>query len=256
MSKKPNDSLNYAIAGFLLLSGIAVLYKFYTLTSYRQGETGIGIPLPKVIRDSGLLEKNQVVEPKLENAPKKVRNMPKNYEPLKMTHDKKRRRMTLVTKRRFTTVSRIKANFPEDMDFVPIDIEDGMASIYGYNQHTGTGLTAVAREGTTTTQEVKQYIKEFPQALPNLNGKKIKSIGITRKDSKAKRIEGVDSIELTQGELSSGERIAFAVVNRKDEKGSYIFVYSGPKSQIDNNEGYLDEIYRTLRVLPADKKKQ
>ena len=115
-------------------------------------------------------------------------------------------------------------------------------------------MTAFARPALTNFKEVEKYLKEDINTIPNLNGKKIVSLGKPQSIPEAKNRKGIGDIQVAKAKLAKGETAHLAIVNRKDGKGSYIFVYTAPGGKLENNDGYVEQIFNTLRALPQDKK--
>ena len=168
-----------------------------------------------------------------------------------MAFRRKAKLQSNLVQRRFHQQAFIQIDWPESMDYIEVDIEDDMKSIYGYNHFTGEELTAFARPALTTMAEVKLYLRNYADLVPNLEGRKISQLSTPR------GVKGVDAnphignIQWMKGRLDGDKPVYFAIVNRQDNKGSYIFVFSG--SSLESNDGYVEKIYESIEDHPHRK---
>lgn len=252
MSKNTVDMALYILLGLLLLAGMVLVYKFYTLKQDRQAEIA-ATQLPRY----------QPQQPTTFKAPRKKRiKQPKSFKdnikplvvekvqgPKAPTLEEKQQILSKVTQRRFSKVAHLKIKLPESLKYVQTDIEDDMASIYGYNHVTKEELTALARPSLTSTEEIQQYLKYDKDAIPNLNGHEVTNLSKPQNVPGSAR-RGFSGVQVMNATMDNGHIAHVAVANRSDKKGSYIFVFTAPAGTIENNDGYVEKIYRSIKAMP------
>ena len=238
----PHDTLEkilYGIFALMLCLGVVLLYKFYTLKSEGQGDIApiamgqLVKKVPKVWNSSN--------QPNIKR-PISARQAKTDPTP-KMGIKQKAEIKSNISKRRFAKQTFLKVPLPGHLKYIDVEIEEGVKSIYGYNYHSKEGLTAAARRGPLTMDQVKQYLKEDKDAIPNLNGKKLSNISEVKRIPAAGRKKGIESIEIISADTDKGQKAHVALINRKDKKGSYVFVYTGPPGRVGNNDGYIDQLF-------------
>ncbi len=237
----------------MLCAGAVLLYKFYTLEPAEQGDIA---PIAK-----GRLVKPEQrrYRPNTENQKPRLLSARarKKIDAPKVSIKKQIEIKSQISKRRFNKQTFLKVPLPGHLNYIDVDIEDGVKTIYGYNSHSKEALTAAARPGPTTIEEVRQYMKEESDAIPNLNGKKLSNFSEPQSIPGASRKKGISQIDVMSADTDDGQKVHFALVNRKDKKGSYVFVYTAPPGRLDSNDGYLDKIFSQIEAMdPPQKSKK
>lgn len=249
MSKKSIDNILYVLFGLLLLLGVFLIYKFYTLKERKQAEfyrnnPPIARPLPTAIAPGKRpqIQRKTTFRPKIKQTKTHFKQTKKRIEA-----------QSKVAKNRFESLAHINLKWPQDLNYLEIDLDDNMLVVYGYNHESNTGLTAAARPKTTSMEEVMLYLKTEKDDIPNLDGRKIQNYSNPVNIPFANMKPGIESIEVMQADLDDGSKANFGIINRKDKKGSYIFVYTAPQSQLEN-DGYFDAIFDSMQVLEESTK--
>lgn len=153
-------------------------------------------------------------------------------------------------KNNFTSESHLAVPYPNDLNYRPLDIEDGVAAIHGYNTQTQVNLSLMAKAGTYGPTELQGFLEEYGSAIPGFKSAIIDNISESSADRPpAQSGSGLKPPYLWSMQLGSNT-LTVALVQREDGQGTYLAVLSGPTSYIDNNEDKYDAIYNQIKANP------
>jgi hypothetical protein len=141
----------------------------------------------------------------------------------------------------------LKMPFISGMQFIPYDFEEGVAALYGRDPQLDIDLSIFARKGVLTPEEVLAYFKQHSSSLPGLSKVSEFSVG------EASTLDppegsGLAPLKVWQVELP-GRSLRLALANRKDGKGSYVFLANAQSGVIDSGEEHFAKYYEKLRAV-------
>ncbi|MCB0377399.1 MAG: hypothetical protein KDD33_02815 [Bdellovibrionales bacterium] len=166
-----------------------------------------------------------------------------------------RKEKSEAAKKTFQQMGYFEGKFPTNLQFIPSEFDDEVAAVYGYDDKSGLGLTAVAAPGQISKEQVVPYIKQNMQWIENTKENPIKQIGQPQTLPPPPEGSGITAGTMWSGTLANGDDVHVVMLDRADKKGSYFFMYSGPKENFYDNEGYFDELYQNFKALPAPQDK-
>tara|TARA_B110001454_G_scaffold219179_1_gene250852 strand:+ start:144758 stop:145495 length:738 start_codon:yes stop_codon:yes gene_type:complete len=134
-------------------------------------------------------------------------------------------------------------------NFLPKDLDDGMAGIVGRAGTPKEFVAIVARRGETSEKEIREFLpelsKQFPEISPEMvSSQVIRSPMPTEKDSNLK--EGMWMV-LRHKDL----QLYIFRANRIDGKGSYMIVSQGNTIANPALVQDLQDTIRSLKAVPA-----
>lgn len=253
VEKDPPNNLYFAVI-LLFIGGALLIFNFYTSKLSKQGEIPTNVAGQGDVRTDSLPESASDKADDTKKVPTKFKLTTKGQRKKLFTTEKRLRELSKIAKRRFKKTARVSLSWPQDLSYTEVDGEDGVKTIHGYNPQTGVSLDALARPRPTDLSEIKKYVTQNDLYIPGLNGQKVRGLHKVNGLEEIPKKPGIGSIELLQGSTKSGDKVVFALINREDKKGSYLFVYTGPQKQFDQNDGYFEKLYQDLKVLPINTK--
>lgn len=147
----------------------------------------------------------------------------------------------------FEQNARMSVRLPEDLNFVPLDLEESMASIYGSNPHTNIAMAVVAAPMDATPSQAAQYVAENLGTFPNTRGHSIRNWSAPQNLSVSPQ-SGLKSATLLSTQMENGEALHLVLLNRSDGKGTYFFLASGKGGYFSDNEDRFDEALRSFKA--------
>lgn len=153
-------------------------------------------------------------------------------------------------KNNFTSESHLSVPYPNDLDYRPLDIEDGVAAIHGYNTNLQVNVSLMAKAGTYGPSELQGFLEEYGSAIPGFKSSIVENIS----ENSAERPPSQSGSGLNSPyvwSLQTGSNtLTVALVQREDGQGTYLAILSGPTAYFDNNEDKYDAIYSQIKAKP------
>lgn len=157
---------------------------------------------------------------------------------------------SLLAQQAFENTSHVDIAFPEELTYMNLDLDDGIAGIQGFNTQLQVNISILAKEGNYTPDQLPAFMQDYGAYIPGYN------TAYTDKLSKqeperppAQSGSGLNS-PYVWSIHDGGKTIIVAMVQRSDGKGTYLAVLNGPSSYFDNNEDRYDAIYSQIRATP------
>lgn len=146
---------------------------------------------------------------------------------------------------KFSSVAKLVVPPIPGIQFVPYDYDEGVEAVTGSDPDRGLQLTLFARAGTLTEQQFLDYIKNYPQGIPGLEGMFSLNLGDaqTIELSEGSGLTGVRYWTVQNG----GKTVYLAMLPRKDGKGTYFASLVGSE-ELDRAEEFY---YQTLTQIRA-----
>jgi hypothetical protein len=146
----------------------------------------------------------------------------------------------------FKEKTHLDIDLPKNMHYVPLDLDDNVAGIYGSN--TDKQFAMLATPGKVKMSDVISYIEESKKALPMLEGRELLTDKI--QTVPAPESTGLSGLKVIPTTDASGKTAYAAVGERKDGKGTYLFMMEGPTGYFDENEGGLEVMLNSIKTRP------
>lgn len=150
----------------------------------------------------------------------------------------------------FLKLIKLEMKLPDNMHFEKMDLDDFATGIYGVSSIEQKQFAIIAANKTATTNEVVGYLNELKNSLPMLGNRPF-----VISEDEIQKIEAPGDSGLNQfiilpaGQVGTSELYA-AYVERKDKKGSYLFLMSAPAAVFHQNEGALDDLMNKTKTVP------
>lgn len=153
-------------------------------------------------------------------------------------------------KESFGNQSHLSVPYPQELDYRPLDLDDDIAAINGYNTALGVNLSLLAKAGSYGPSDLQEFLAEYGSAIPGFNSSIIDNIS----ENSAERPPAQSGSGLKSPYVWSvqygNKTLTVALVQRQDGQGTYLAVLSGPTSYIDGNEDKYDAIYSQIKANP------
>lgn len=147
---------------------------------------------------------------------------------------------------KFQDTIKLNLDFPLSQNYILLDLEDGIAGIYGTSLNTDKHFVVLATHLKVNVKDILSYLAESKTAFPFINGHTFKpnKMFFVRSPSGS----GLKDLTIIPTTNVKGQALWVAVAERKDTKGSYLFMMKAPaKYFVDNEEG-LDQILNSMRT--------
>lgn len=153
----------------------------------------------------------------------------------------------------FEKLARLHLDLPGQFQFINYDLQNGIASVYGYDDSQKTGVTAMAYPKDANPEQALEFLKQSIDDIPNTNGAQLTQISPPQSMPAPKPGSGLLGGTMWKAKYSDGRDVYTLFLRRQDKRGTYMFVYSGPPSYFQENGGALSSIYGQIRALPPEK---
>jgi hypothetical protein len=150
----------------------------------------------------------------------------------------------------FQDLARLEIELPNGLRYVPLDLEDGMASLYAYDTVTNVGITLFAAPRTAEQAEALSFAKDISKFIPNFKDNPILQISETPTALPASDTSGLKDATWWQGKTQTGDEVHIVLLPRKDDKGTYLIVGGGPAAYFEGMEENFEKSLATLKALP------
>lgn len=145
---------------------------------------------------------------------------------------------------------KLQMKLPDNMHFEKMDLDDFATGVYGVSTLEQKQFAIIAANKSATTNEVVGYLNELKDSIPMLGNRTL-----TINEGDIKKIDAPSDSGLATftiipaGQVRTSELYA-AYVERKDKKGSYLFLMSAPAAVFHQNEGALDDLMNKTKTVP------
>lgn len=145
---------------------------------------------------------------------------------------------------------KLQMKLPDNMHFEKLDLDDFTTGIYGVSNLEQKQFAIIAANKTASTSEIVGYLNELRNSIPILGNRQI-----TINESDIQKLDAPSDSGLEKftiipaGQVGTTELYA-AYVERKDKKGSYLFIMSAPAAVFHQNEGALDDLMNKTKTVP------
>lgn len=151
----------------------------------------------------------------------------------------------------FKEVARLEAELPTDLIYQEILLDDQVKSIHGSSPDGKNDLTALAYGKDANPDEAMEFLKQIASDLPAAKNSPVKGVDKGVDFPAPSPNSGFQGAKVWTAEHEDGRLSKVAFIRRSDGKGSYMFIITGSKQELEENDGLFDEIYANSRALPA-----
>lgn len=251
-TEKPSQSSAPLLIALLILAGVG--YYFFsgspdetadqeidTALSPANGQyEGVSYPENSRYSPSGIFSKTEEAQ-KIKSLPRK--KVPGVIDDFQKALIKRKEKHAKVTGE-FKQLIHLDLNLPLNMDFSPLDLDEGIAGLRG----TGTGevkdMTILASRKVVKIADIVNYLNSGESGIPaaNIGGFRVRK-GLNIKPPAG---SGIKDITILESDNDSGLKAAF--LSRRDQKGNYLFLMKANSSFYENNEGYLELMLQRMKA--------
>ena len=150
----------------------------------------------------------------------------------------------------FANQVRLQVQFPQDLQYLPYEMDDDMPGMHGYSGTSNTNLIALAYPKDASPEQALSFLKSQLSSLPGTKGLVFRSLSKGEALPETASGSGLRKGTVWSGTLSNGQELHAIQLRRSDGKGTYMFIYSGPPEYFRGNDGAFDHVYDTARALP------
>lgn len=148
----------------------------------------------------------------------------------------------------FKDTVKLEMDIPASMDYIPMDMDEEVAGIYGSTQTGDRQFAILATRGNVSTEEAVSYLNESQEAFPMLKNRKLLSEKALKIDAPPET--GLKELTIIPTEKSGKKGVYAALAPREDGKGTYLFMMEAPAAYFDENEGGLELMLKSIRTRP------
>ncbi len=163
--------------------------------------------------------------------------------PVLKTELEKKKEKQKIIRQEFKNLIKADFEMPENLDYVNMDLDEGIAGVFGTGRGDILGFTALAKEGSISTKMAVGYLNDSSSGLP-FSGK----VQFSEKAiMKINNPPGTNIREVLVYE-SSNPSFKAALLKRSDNKGTYLMILEADPLLYSNNEGYLDKLLLNFKA--------
>lgn len=249
-----DKKLTKLFAAMMVVGGLMLLYVQKDRLLKKESPQGIQVDLSSSKQEIPKVEKTVVVkkEPVQKIEVEKVEEK-KDEEDVSL--EKKLIKESEEVKEKYINLIKAKLALPTDLQFIDIDLDEDGKAIYGYDHKRGLGLTVMALPKDLEKDVVLPFLDESQSYLPNTANNPVKAMGAPKALPIVNKNANVKEATIWSGALQDGKDIHVVMLRREDNKGTYFFLYTGPKDYFESNDGYFDKTYTEFEALPAQEAK-
>jgi hypothetical protein len=161
-----------------------------------------------------------------------------------------------LSKKEFENIAfiRFKDDFKEFEYSYLGEIDDNMVMLAGLDSKNNTRIKIVAAPMNPSVNQVVAYIKENQSSL--FKELSTKSLDNLKPYQSYQNINNFKNVQMLSTTDENGNLALVAIAYRKDGKGSYMTVLSGPKSYLLDNEGKYDQFFSSFQAKDYFNKNQ
>lgn len=159
-------------------------------------------------------------------------------------------RVSEEAKREFFEAAHAQAHLPEDLTFVPIDLDmDQTVGIYGRNELYE--FSVLAGRLNPTEEEIIEYLRSGDTGIPLVDRH-----GLARLSPQATSVppikgNGMQAAKYWTGRTKDGKEFRVGLMPREDGAGSYMMMMSGEAKVVEDSDDLFDSLYEGFKALPS-----
>ncbi len=150
----------------------------------------------------------------------------------------------------FAKTSGLKVATPAGMPVHQVNLGSGLTALIGRDSSSKTALSVIGYNKPVSSKEVMAFATSGDTDIPNLQGVNAAAVKST-KTVAAIPGSGLNDATLVTAKNSKGEDVYIAFAVRKDQKGTYMVVFSGPNKYFDSNDDLIEGLYNNMRAVDA-----
>lgn len=146
----------------------------------------------------------------------------------------------------FKALTRLDIDLPGGMDYIPLDLDDEVATISGTSFDQERRFTMFASKRKVSVPEALQFLEVNREALPLIQGYRF----LPRKAFHwaAPPQSGLGEFTIIPATTVKGKTVFGALSSREDGAGTYLFLFEARAGYFDENEGFFEGLLQSLRT--------
>ncbi len=148
----------------------------------------------------------------------------------------------------FQDETKTKIKLPENLNYIKLDLEQGITGIYGSDRKGKRQFSMMATRKPLSVNQLVQYLDSESGSLPHVRKGDFKLKSPTRNVPPPPG-RGIASVQVISGASDKDRQVFAALVKRTDSKGSYLFIMKESKTFFKNNEGFLDALLNSFEAI-------
>lgn len=150
--------------------------------------------------------------------------------------------------REFKNLVKLEVMLPSNIEFVNVEMDDGVAAIYGSNLGQDKQLAVFAARGKIKLSQAVDYLEESQKGIPILEKRKFLVDQV--QTIKAPESSGLGDLQVIPTTEKDGKAAYGALVERKDGKGTYLFLMEASADYFENQEESLEKMLQSAKASP------
>lgn len=243
-----NDRKNYYLFAGLIVVAIAVFVSRNKPSQIENPRDSVPI-IPQAPIEANTL--NSASAPKLVDPPQKAMQMQAIQQKVE-SNDRLKKEMlgkSETVKKSFSEEAFLQYSASPKYNFLPKDLDEGMAGIVGRNGNQKEFLAIIARRGETSEKDIKDFLPELTKQFPDVSSEMIVS-QVTRAPMPTEKESGLKEGMWMVMRTKDLQLYIFRA-NRIDGKGSYMIVSQGNTTSNPPIIQDLQDTIRSLKAVPA-----
>lgn len=143
---------------------------------------------------------------------------------------------------------KVEMDLPLNMEFIPMDMEDDVAGIYGMTVSGDKEFAMLATPRNVSVSQVVDYLKDATGALPLLKSHRLQPEKMQTLPAPAST--GLKNLKIIPSKDANGKSAFAALAERKDGQGTYLFIMEAPTGYFDANEEGLEQMLKSIKTKP------
>ncbi len=137
--------------------------------------------------------------------------------------------------------------FPVAYEYIDIDLDENVAAMIGTSLDGKKTFSVIATNQKVSVEDAIKYVKSSTDTFPFLSNHKFlaKTTSFTPPES-----TGLKPLTIVPASTHQGQGLYAALAERKDGKGTYMFMIEAPYQYFDANEDGLERMLGTVKVKP------
>ncbi|MES2526368.1 MAG: hypothetical protein V4598_04750 [Bdellovibrionota bacterium] len=150
--------------------------------------------------------------------------------------------------REFKKKVHIDMEFPQAMEYLDLDLDQNVAGIIGTSLDGKKTFAVLATNQKVSLSEALDYVKASQQSFPFMKNHKFMTDKIV--SFPAPESTGLKPLTIVPATSHKGQGLYVALSERKDSKGTYLFMIEAPYHYFDANEDGLERMLGTVKAKP------
>ncbi len=146
----------------------------------------------------------------------------------------------------FKSLTKLDIDLPAGMDYISLDLDDEVATIYGTSLDQERRFTMFASKRKVSVTDVLNFLEVNREALPLIQSYHF----LPEKTIKwpAPTGSGLGEFTIIPATTVKGKTVYGALSHRKDNAGSYFFLFEAREGYFSENEGFFDRLLGSLQT--------